>query len=234
LSDTKYTGDIPQEAYNKIVCAIWSIPNLSSHFSEIINPKPGITWCSAGEDLNQFLQDKYGLNSHPVIGGVSSKHFFPTDDIINIKRVGLNGTPFINSGWDDIKRPQMLVDIANLIGGEAVFINGKSLDEGYKMYKDIDMYICTSTNDRGPYGIIEAAFCKIPVISTKTGIALNSKTIKTFETAEEAALIITELNSDRDKLKQYINDVYTEMTETYNWKAVTEKYWIPIFNKFKK
>lgn len=225
---------MPDYAYNKIICAIWSIPNLSLHFKELINPRNEITWCSAGEDVAEYLNHEYGIESHQVMGGVSSNDFYPTRNVNIIKKLGLNGTPYINPEWDKIKRPHMLNDIANGIGGEAIFINGKHLDDGYKMYEDIDMYVCTSVNDRGPYGIIEAAFCKIPVISTKTGVALKSKTIKTFETVEEAVNIINDLNSDPLKLRAYINEVYEEITAEYSWENITEKYWIPIFENFKK
>jgi glycosyltransferase involved in cell wall biosynthesis len=120
-------------------------------------------------------------------------------------------------------------DIANCINGKAKFIHGKTLDESNTMYDNIDMFICTSTNDRGPYGIAEAAFCKIPVLSTKTGFALKFKSIKTFETTEEAIQIINELNQDPKKLNSYIEEVYTELTENLSWDAVNQKYWIPVF-----
>lgn len=214
-----------------MICAIWSIPNLSNHFREEIITRNGITWCSAGEDLQHILKESYNIDSLSVIGGVSPNEFIPTRDISYIKKIGLNGIPFINSGWDEIKRPQMLVDIAKGINGEAVFIHGKDLTESNTMYNDIDMYICTSTNDRGPYGIAEAAFCKIPVLSTKTGFAIKFKSIKTFDTVEEAIEIINDLNKNPLKLNAYIEDVYNEITRELNWKTVAEKYWKPVFEK---
>lgn len=214
-----------------MVCALWSIPNLSNHFKEIINPVKDITWISSGEDVSEYLYKKYGIGSSQVIAGVDPNSFYPTRKITNIKHIGLNGYPFLNSEWDKIKRPQMLVDIANEIGGKPIFIYDKDLSEGHKMYKDIDMYICTSTNDRGPYGIAEAAFCKIPVLSTNTGFGAKFKSIKTFDTVKEAVGIINELNSDTNKLNSYIEEVYNELTEHLSWDAVTKKYWIPIFEQ---
>ena len=212
-----------------MVCAIWSIPNLSSHFRENIIPKEGITWCSAGEDLQKVLKEQYNLESSLIIAGVDSKEFIPNRKITKIDKVGLNGVPFINPGWDQIKRPHMLVNIAKGIGGDAVFIHGKDLGESRTMYNDIDMYICTSTNDRGPYGIAEAAFCKIPVLSTKTGFANKFKSIKTFETVEEAVSIIKDFNLNPDKLKKYTEEVYDEITKELNWDNVVNQYWKTIF-----
>ncbi len=214
-----------------MICALWSIPNLSDHFTETINNLDGITWCSAGVDVQSYLKETYNLNSFLVSAGVSETDFYPTRKIETIKKVGISGRPFIIPGWDKIKRPQMLIDIANLINGESVFINGQSLEEPHKLYDSIDMYICTSTNDRGPYGIAEAALCKIPVISTKTGFALIINSIKTFNTAEEAALIINELNSSPEKMEKYINDVYTEVKEKLSWSKIVKDYWIPVFEQ---
>jgi glycosyltransferase involved in cell wall biosynthesis len=221
--------NLPKEAYEKMICALWSIPNLSNHFKEIINPIDGITWVSAGQDVSEYLKSNYDIDSNQVIAGIDPTLFYPTRKITTINRLGINGVPFINKEWDKIKRPQMLVDIANGIDGIATFIHDNSLDDGYKMYNNIDMYICTSTNDRGPYGIAEAAFCKIPVLSTKTGFALKFKSIKTFETTEEAIQIINELNQDPKKLNSYIEEVYKELTENLSWDAVNQKYWIPVF-----
>lgn len=214
-----------------MVCAIWSIPNLSSHFKEKIVPREGITWCSAGEDLQVILKESYGIESSLIIAGVSTREFAPNRNVDKIKRIGLNGVPFINSGWDQVKRPHMLVNIAKGIDGEAVFIHGKDLSESRTMYNDIDMYICTSTNDRGPYGIAEAAFCKIPVLSTKTGFANKFKSIKTFDTVEEAVDIINHFNLNPDVLKKYTQEVYNEIIKELKWETVANKYWEPIFQQ---
>jgi hypothetical protein len=212
-----------------MICAIWSLPNLSSHFRENIIKREGITWCSAGKDLQDKLKEEYGIDSSLVIAGVDPNEFSPNRDITKIQRVGLNGLPFINPGWDEIKRPNWLNQIARGIGGESIFIHGKSLSESHTMYDDIDMYICTSLNDRGPYGIAEAAFSKIPVLSTKTGFANIFKSIRTFNTTEEAIQIIKTLNENPKMLNNYIEEVYRELTKELSWSNVVSKYWKPIF-----
>lgn len=225
---------LPQAAYNKMICALWSIPNLSKHFTEIINPIPGITWCSAGEDVQSYLKQTHNLDSFIVSAGVSTSDFYPTRKIKYISKVGMNGLPFVNKDWDIIKRPDMLVDIANGIGGNSIFIHSHPLNESSIMYNNIDMYICTSINDRGPYGIAEAALCKIPVISTNTGFALNLKTIKTFETVDEAIEIINNFNKYPNILNSYIEDVYAEVVDTLSWPNIAKNYWIPVFEHKKE
>lgn len=224
---------LPPEAYAKMICCIWSMPQLSSHFKEIIIPRDGITWCTVGEDLSEYMLNTFNIQSYPILAGVSPIEFPPSRTVSKIKTIGLNGVPFINSGWDEVKRPQMLIDIANGINGSAEFIHGKDLNDSSTMYDEIDMYICTSTNDRGPYGIAEAAMCKIPVISTKTGFALKLKSIKTFETVEEAVEIINQLNQSPEILKSYIEEVYTEVYNNLRWSQVVNNYWKPIFDYHK-
>jgi hypothetical protein len=221
--------DLPPAAYNKMVCGIWSMPNLSSHFKEIIIPRDGISWCCKGDDLRTYLKDNYNIEAPHVDGGISDKDFYPKRKITKIKNVGLNGVPFVNPGWDEIKRPDWLIKIAEGIDGKPVFINGKGLDEASTMYDDIDMYICTSVNDRGPYGIGEATFCKIPVLSTKTGMGIMFKSIKTFDTPEEAIQIINDFNNNPEKLEAYIEEVYEELHRELNWDHVANSYWRPIF-----
>jgi len=121
--------------------------------------------------------------------------------------------------------------IAKKANLKSLFIYDKASDENDNLYKDIDMYICTSTSEAGPYGIAEAAFCKIPVISTPVGYASIFKSIKTFTTVEEAVNIINELNSDPKKLEKYINEVYEELTTKLNWEHVASTYWKPLIEK---
>jgi len=223
--------NLPREAYAKMICGIWSIPNLSSHFREIIIPRKEILWGSVGDDLSKYLKETYNIESHPIIAGVDEHLFHPYRKITKIRNLGMNGKPFANDGWDKVKRPQMMVDIADEIDGKAIFIHDKELSEGHLMYKDIDMYVCASTNDRGPYGIAEAAFSKIPVISTPVGFAKTFKSIKTFTSVEEAVKIIHELNSSEELLNDYVNKVYEEFTQKLSWQYVSQRYWKPLFEK---
>jgi hypothetical protein len=96
------------------------------------------------------------------------------------------------------------------------------------------MYVCTSTHESGPGGILECALSKIPVISTRTGHGKNIKSIKTFNTTQEAAFIIKNLNSNKKALKEYVEEVYNEVINEYNWDSVVDKHWVPLLEKFRK
>ena len=78
---------------------------------------------------------------------------------------------------------------------------------------------------------MECALSKIPVISTKTGHGKNIKSIKTFETVDEAVAIINKLNSYPELLQNYIEEVYNEVIEEYDWSNVAPKYWIPLIDQ---
>ena len=47
-----------------------------------------------------------------VIAGVNKKDFFPTRKINKITTLGLSGRPGTHDGWDYIKRPGMMKNIA--------------------------------------------------------------------------------------------------------------------------
>ena len=53
-----------------------------------------------------------------------------------------------------------------------------------------------------------------------------------FETVDEAVSIINELNSSPKLLNDYIEEVYNEVINEYDWSTVTPKYWIPLIEKF--
>jgi len=177
------------------------------------------------------LKRHFNIDAEFAVAGVNSEHFYPTRKIDKIRTLGLNGIPFVNKGWDLVKRPQMFVDICKQVRCSPEFINNRDLNEHHNLYKDIDMYVCTSTHEAGPYGIAEAAFCKIPVISTPVGFASRFKSIKTFSTVDEAVKIINELNSDPAQLEKYVNDVYDELTEKLDWKYAIQRYWKPLIEK---
>lgn len=218
--------------HKKCICVCWAEPKLEgNHFIEVIGESKDILWAAPTGEIAIALKRHFNIDAEFAIAGVNSEHFYPTRKINKIRTLGLNGIPFINKGWDLVKRPQMFVDICKEVRCSPEFINNRDLNEHHNLYKDIDMYVCTSTHEAGPYGIAEAAFCKIPVISTPVGFASRFKSIKTFNTVDEAVKIINELNSDPVKLEKYVNDVYDELTEKLDWNYAIQRYWKPLIEK---
>jgi glycosyltransferase involved in cell wall biosynthesis len=122
----------------------------------------------------------------------------------------------------------MFKTIVNATGLNPVFIHSKPFSDNSKLYDDIDLLICTSSDEAGPLGILEAASIGIPVLSTKVGNLVELESIKFFETAEEAAMLIKNFLDKPTELIEYVNSVTKEVREKFNWEVLVEKYWSKI------
>jgi hypothetical protein len=203
----------------------------NDYFVEEIGRDPNILWAAPTPLIKDKLKEYFDIDAEEVAAGVNLNHFKPTREITKITTLGMSGKPGLVSGWDAVKRPDLLKAIAKDANVNYHFIHSQDHTLHDKLYDPIDMYVCCSTSEAGPYGIVEAAACKIPVISTPVGYASKLKSIKTFNTLTEAVEIIKELNSDPEKLKKYIEDVYEEVTREYDWNHVAYKYWKPLIEK---
>jgi len=175
-----------------------------------------------------------GAESKMLPIGVNMDKFKPFKEVNKIKRAGFVGNRFQEGqeGWKSIKRPDIFKEICKKAGIEPVIIAGR--EHGPKMYEDIDILICTSTVEGNPMGLMEAAACKIPFISTNVGIVREYNRVKSFKTTDQAVDIINELNESEDNIKEYVNDLYGEMFPDRNWKNILEDYWIPYFKELYK
>tara|TARA_R110002072_G_scaffold58154_1_gene148781 strand:- start:161 stop:898 length:738 start_codon:yes stop_codon:yes gene_type:complete len=229
--ELNYIKELPQEALNKMIIGIWANPDLNnSHFTERIKYTKGPLFHCITTDIQKSAKDMYNIDATLVRGGKPTSDFSQFKKVNKIKTLGLNGHPNIGEAWCQIKRPDMFKEIAEKSDCQHLFIYDSS-EKNNKIYKDIDMYVCTSTSESGPAGIMECALSKIPVISTKTGHAKNIKSIKTFTNVEEAVSIINELNSSPQLLNDYIEEVYNEVINEYDWSTVAPKYWIPLIEE---
>ena len=226
-----YLEKLPQEALDKMIIGIWANLNLdNAHFMERIKYTKGPTFHCVNKEIQQSAKDKYNIDATLVKAGKPTADFAPFKTVNKIERLGLNGNPRIGEAWCQVKRPEMFKEIAEDSNCTYSFI-WNSPEKDNKIYKDVDMYVCTSTYESGPAGIMECALSKIPVISTNTGHGKNIKSIKTFETVDEAVAIINELNSSPELLHNYIEEVYNEVIEEYDWSNVAPKYWIPLIDQ---
>jgi len=229
--ELNYIKELPQEALNKMIIGIWANPNLNnSHFTERIKYTKGPFFHCVTSDIQKSAKDIYNIDATLVMAGKPTLDFKPFKEVNKITTLGLNGNPSIGKEWRKIKRPELFKEIAKKSNCNYSFIFNSS-EKDNKIYKDIDMYVCTSTSESGPGGIMECALSKIPVISTPTGHAQNIKSIKTFTTADEATIIINELNSSPQLLNDYIEEVYNEVINEYDWSTVAPKYWIPLIEE---
>lgn len=159
--------------------------------------------------------------------GVDFKDFYPTRKIKKIQKIGFLGKPDSNA---DIKRPEMFLEIAEKAGVEPVFIHSKPYTLNNKLYEGIDMLLYCSTLEGVATGICEAAACKIPVISTKVGYANNLSSIRTFQTVDEAVNIIKSFDLEYI-IDDYVETLYREVLEKYEWGLVCQKYWKPVIEE---
>ena len=237
IGSTTLSSVLDNSDFNKkLICIAWADPLLNNaKFGEKLTNANGIIWGSPTSYIKLKLEE-LNIKSEPVIAGVNGNNFYPLRKIQKINTIGMvcpSPNP-INPEHIEayhVKKPEILIEVANKCNLAYEFINNRPPSDNMNLYNNIDMYVCASASEAGPFSIAEAAFCKIPVISTPVGYASKFKSIKTFTTIDEAVSIINELNSDPKKLEKYINDVYEELTHELNWDKVAKKYWKPLIKK---
>lgn len=160
--------------------------------------------------------------------GVDLDNFKFREFLREIKNIGIIGKPEYPEVVEKVKRISLFKTIVDATGLNPVFIHSKPFSENSKLYENIDLLICTSTDEAGPLGILEAAAMGIPVLSTKVGNLVELESIKFFETAEEAASLIKDFLANPNTLINYVNAVTKEVREKFNWEVLVEKYWSKI------
>lgn len=172
-----------------------------------------------------------GENSVLLPVGINTKRFFPFKNVDKIKRVGFIGPKGgLNKEWSKNKRPEFFDDICKKADVEAVYISGR--ENGWQMYEDIDLVICTSVSEGNPMAFLECSASKIPFISTRSGIIKEYKEVKTFDTIDEAVKLINELNENEENIKKYVDELYNVVLPERKWEYILEKYWIPHFKEY--
>ena len=226
MVDAGWLKSVPQEYLNK--CIPVGHTALINHpsFSEIINNKDGPLHCGVTPYVIDAIYNEYKIKCELTPLGVDLEHFYPTREITHIMRAGIIGNP---DDKVDIKRLDMFTEICKKANIEPVYIYGKDMNLHHKLYEGIDLFMYTSSSEGAGLGILEAACCNIPVITTKVGYSLYLKNIKTFDTVDEAVEIIKWLDSGN--LFEYVKNLSDEIRKEWNWKDIARIYWKPIFEK---
>lgn len=183
---------------------------------------------------HNYALGKYNVDEHEKVSdkkfgllysGYDSDLFYKVREVKEIHSIGFCGNPNVaEQRWLDVKRPWMLDEIAKNTNCVVNNVYGKDISNGYHIYDDIDMYVCTSILEAGPLGVLECAACGIPVISTNVGYVKELNSIKKFETVEEASEIINYFNEHPDELLEYTETLRKEVEEKFSCKNVI-KYW---------
>jgi hypothetical protein len=99
---------------------------------------------------------------------------------IDVSRYKPTGGPHLGVGWSgnaglDCKRFGMAQRVCERLGvqlnavGRGGDLQPLTLDEMPKWFAGLEVYLCTSSEDTGPSGPLEAAACGVPTISTPCG-----------------------------------------------------------------
>ena len=224
MADAGWMTTVPQEYLDKCV----AVGHAASMDLDVVKKVDGPMFCGITQEVVDAIRDTHGVHCELTPIGIDLEHFYPTREIKTIKRAGLIGHP---DNSIELKRVNMFRLICARANIEPVFIFDKDLDMGHKMYGDIDVLMYTSTKEGAGLGILEAGACKIPVITTKVGYSQYLKTIKTFDTVDEAVALIEWLNSDPCVITEYVESLSNEIANVWNWRTIADNFWVPMFEK---
>ena len=228
----KFLKEIPIELQRKMLpvahCPIFN----NERFWEDLSDLPYINYGGVSQETVDNIKEKSGKDAFFLPTGVDIHQFSPSRKITQIQTIGFCGNAnTAGENWCQVKRPDVLKQIANKANINFNFIHSKHYTENAKLYDSIDMFVCCSLFEGSGQGIIECAAANIPVISTKVGYAKMFKNIKTFETVEEAVEIINYFNENPEELEKYVNVLGEEVRTEWNWEYIAEKYWKPVIEK---
>jgi hypothetical protein len=185
----------------------------------------------------------YGMTSYVI------RHFFPHDSPVYIVKNGVNHTMFDytkrsgeihNIGWCgrstfSSKRFSMAVEIAistNTPMTDPSETGWRSRDEIKEWYKTIDLLLITSGPEdwceTGPLPAFEAIASGVVVIGTSVG---NFSCIPgpKFSTVEEGIVILNDLKSNPEKVKQIAKEQYDCLLDLWTYEKNASE-WKSLFN----
>lgn len=218
---------VPQGYLNKCVAVGHTSAMNHPNLREFVKNKHGPRYCGITQEVVDAIWDTYQVKCDLTPVGIDLDHFYPTRKVTQIKRAGIIGNP---DNYVDLKRLDMFKKICQNANIEPIFLFGKEFDLHHKLYEGLDLFMYCSSKEGAGLGILEAACCGIPVITTKVGYSMYLKNIKTFDTVDEAVALIQWLEQGTN-IKEYTEKLYQEIQNEWNWKNICEKYWKPVFEK---
>jgi glycosyltransferase involved in cell wall biosynthesis len=192
------------------------------HFRENIFIREGIRYGGICKSVCQKMLDLGYPHAEWIPWGVDVHKFKKTHTIQGpIRRIGLVAQDSdSNSHYGKNKGYDMFQRICDASGCEAVYIRGRSEE---CIYDGIDMLVCTSRVEGGPFGILEAAARGIPVMSTAVGNMKDIDGLFIFETTDQAVEQIKKWNNDTQTLISYSRHVTDEVVNNWTMKQCVDR-----------
>jgi len=232
-----YVKEMPTSILNKMLVTVHANLISSDRFNEKIPAyaMDNAMWTGVSEEVVSSISNKYNISADVLPNFVDTNIFKEreqNDLLENILIAGMVGNGFNEiAEWQEVKRPQMFVDICKKANIKYKFIHGYPIEAGSKIYEEIDLLIVPSISEGFALPIIEAAACGIPVISTEVGVSRHLRNIQTFKTVDEAVCIINKFKADRQYLRNYTTYLRNEVRNYWNIEYICERYWKPLLEK---
>jgi len=222
-SDVFKVSGLPNGIFEKLVVISHS-PNLNHpYFQEHIEIRNEPVYAGVSKETCEALRRK-GVRGTAWVPFGADTEIFKNTHVISpeIKRIGMicvqgHSSPDYNS----VKRPDMFEEICRRVDAIPVYICNR-LSEDATLYDDIDLLISCSEFEAGPLGIFEAASCGVPVLTRPVGNTRHVKSIKTFNTVDEAVNIIKTLD-----LQCYRDAVTNEVRTNWSMEKCIKDYFAP-------
>ena len=163
---------LPREKLVTTIHSFFEIDHIypANYLEQLCDKFAGVSVvCKGLQEYVQHYVPRVALTS----AGVDTVRFYPIEkDRTSEFRVGWSGS--LNNHYGNARVQELLLPAVKKVGckielasREERFVPHRQMPD---FYHEIDCYICTSRSEGHPLGVLEAASCGIPVISTPVGI----------------------------------------------------------------
>ena len=213
---------VPHEAFKKIVTLVMHGEFGDPYFCEFDKIQADVHYGAICKSVVEEMKVKGYPDPKWVPWGVDTD-LFPIKYSVNgpIRKIGLIASDTLtDSQYAKNKGYAMFQEICDAIGAEAVYIRGKPEE---KIYDDIDLLICCSRVEGGPFGIFEASASGLPVMSTPVGNMKDIDGLVLFTTVDEA---VQQINawSDITRLQEYTESITREVRTNWSMKVCVDRF----------